>query len=227
MCCPTSCHYQLINISPQQQTSSSSIEMASLFKTVLVVLAATAVMAEPVRFRGNSRGSRFFARQEVAPSSSPAPAAGDAPYPAAGVTPSIPFELPNEPTTVQPDNTYLPPAPVPTPDNTYGPPQDTYGPPAPPKPDNQYGPPEAPAQPDNQYGPPAVAVAESVAGGEEQTLVDPRSQRIIVRQRNQKSQLRQQRFRSEPLRAARIQLEPVEIIRSRPVIHYSVQYKSF
>ncbi|XP_055905722.1 uncharacterized protein LOC129941181 [Eupeodes corollae] len=190
--------------------------MASLFQIVLVVLAATSAMAEPVRFRQNSRGSRFFARQEVAPSSpAPAPAPEDAPYPAAGITPSIPFELPNEPTTVQPDNTYLPPAPAPTPDNTYGPPAETYGPPAPPQPDNQYGPPEAPSAP----------------AAEEQSLdIDPRSQRIIVRQRNQKASLiqqRPQRIRSQPLRAARIQLEPVEIIRSRPVIHYSVQYKSF
>ncbi|XP_017042280.1 extensin [Drosophila ficusphila] len=91
---------------------------------VILILGLVALSsAEPLR-------RRFSARQEEAPPS-PSPTG----YPAAGVTPSVPFDLPSS--TPKPESTYLPP------DNTYGPPDNTYGPP-----DNTYGP------PDNTYGPP-------------------------------------------------------------------------
>jgi len=92
---------------------------ASSTPIVILVLSLMALSsAEPIR-------RRFSARQEQAPPS-PSPTG----YPEAGVTPSVPFDLPSS--TVKPENTYLPP------DNTYGPPENTYGPP-----DNTYGPPEA------------------------------------------------------------------------------------
>ncbi|KAH8317858.1 hypothetical protein KR067_002102, partial [Drosophila pandora] len=86
--------------------------------TVILLLGLAALSnAEPLR-------RRFSARQVEAPAS-PAPTG----YPEAGVTPSVPFDLPSS--TAKPENTYLPP------DNTYGPPDNTYGPP-----DNTYGPPD-------------------------------------------------------------------------------------
>ncbi|XP_017001265.2 zinc finger protein jing homolog [Drosophila takahashii] len=100
---------------------------ASSAPIVVLVLSLIALgTAEPLR-------RRFSARQEEAPPS-PSPTG----YPEAGVTPSVPFDLPSS--TVKPENTYLPP------DNTYGPPDNTYGPP-----DNTYGPPEVDpeSQPEN------------------------------------------------------------------------------
>ncbi|XP_016959608.1 uncharacterized protein LOC108030925 [Drosophila biarmipes] len=91
---------------------------ASSTPTVILVLSLMALgSAEPLR-------RRLSARQEQTPPS-PSPTG----YPEAGVTPSVPFDLPSS--TVEPENTYLPP------DNTYGPPDNTYG-----QPDNTYGPPE-------------------------------------------------------------------------------------
>ncbi|XP_020799919.1 mucin-7 [Drosophila serrata] len=99
------------------------IKTSSATALILVLSLAALSTAEPLR-------RRFLARQVEAPAS-PAPTG----YPEAGVTPSVPFDLPSS--TAKPENTYLPP------DNTYGPPDNTYGPP-----DNTYGP------PDNTYGPP-------------------------------------------------------------------------
>ncbi|KAH8270264.1 hypothetical protein KR018_006355 [Drosophila ironensis] len=141
--------------------------------SVLLVAALAAVsLAEPARFRG--RSSRLqFARQEQAPQdASPAldiaPTPASAPYPPAGVTPEVPFDLPTE-TEAQPDLTYGPPA---EPDNTYGPPAE---------PDNTYGP---PAEPDNAYGPPADqapvdgnAAAEPIPA----SLIQPRNGRLRSR----------------------------------------------
>lgn len=121
-----------------------------MFKPIvgLLLLVALCAAETPTRYRTAARRPagarvRFLARQEVAPA--PAPTG----YPAAGVTPEIPFDLPSS--TVKPDVSYLPP------DNTYGPPSPpqpdaTYGPPAP---HSTYGPPtEAPVTPAAVYGPP-------------------------------------------------------------------------
>ncbi|XP_030375628.1 uncharacterized protein LOC115624918 [Scaptodrosophila lebanonensis] len=84
--------------------------------TVILISLALMVTAEPVRQRFTPR--RGLARQEEAPiAPSPAPTG----YPAAGITPEIPFDLPSS--TDKPEATYLPP------DNTYGPPEVVYGPP--------------------------------------------------------------------------------------------------
>lgn len=123
--------------------------MFKLIAGLLLLLELCAAEA-PTRFRTAARRPagarmRFFARQETAPAPAPAPTG----YPAAGVTPEIPFDLPSS--TVKPDVTYLPP------DNTYGPPSPpqpatTSGPPAP---HSTYGPPpETPVTPDAVYGPP-------------------------------------------------------------------------
>ncbi|XP_016990822.1 proline-rich receptor-like protein kinase PERK14 [Drosophila rhopaloa] len=96
---------------------------ASSASIVILVLSLMALSsAEPLR-------RRFSARQEEAPPS-PSPTG----YPEAGITPSVPFDLPSS--TAKPESTYLPP------DNTYGPPDNTYGPP-----DNTYGPPEVDSVP--------------------------------------------------------------------------------
>ncbi|CAD7005160.1 pollen-specific leucine-rich repeat extensin-like protein 2 [Ceratitis capitata] len=121
-----------------------------LKSTIALLLLATLCAAEaPTRFRVVPRRPvgarvRFLARQQAAP----APTG----YPAAGVTPEIPFDLPSS--TVKPDVAYLPP------DNTYGPPPPqpqpdaTYGPP-PSTPHSTYRPPtEEPITPDAVYGPP-------------------------------------------------------------------------
>ncbi|XP_050333512.1 proline-, glutamic acid- and leucine-rich protein 1-like [Bactrocera neohumeralis] len=123
-----------------------------MFKPIagLLLLVALCAAEAPTRFRTAARRPagarvRFLARQVAAPAPAPAPTG----YPAAGVTPEIPFDLPSS--TVKPDVTYLPP------DNTYGPPSPpqpdaTYGPPLP---HSTYGPPtEAPVTPDAVYGPP-------------------------------------------------------------------------
>ncbi|EDW40497.1 GL25274 [Drosophila persimilis] len=112
--------------------------MAYKFTCSLLLLAvvASVALAEPARFRG--RSSRFqLARQEEAPQDPAAPGAdpsldvaptpASAPYPPAGVTPEVPFDLPTE-TEAQPDLTYGPAPPSRTtrtdppaePDNTYG-----------------------------------------------------------------------------------------------------------
>ncbi|XP_011202959.2 translation initiation factor IF-2 [Bactrocera dorsalis] len=109
--------------------------LALLFAATLAVVAA-----EPPRFRAALRRSpgRFLARQEVAIADNaddapPAVAADQpAPYPPAGVTPSIPFDLPTETEAPLPDEVYGPPeAEEPTPDPTYGPPEETTTLPAP------------------------------------------------------------------------------------------------
>lgn len=102
--------------------------LALLFAATLAV-----VQAEPPRFRAALRRApgRFFARQEaeiaVSADDAPPAVAADqpAPYPAAGVTPSIPFDLPTETEAPLPDEVYGPPAEEPTPDPTYGPPEET------------------------------------------------------------------------------------------------------
>ncbi|XP_053956847.1 uncharacterized protein LOC128862313 [Anastrepha ludens] len=143
----------------------------------LLLLAALCVAEVPTRLRSAARRPsgarvRFLARQQAAPA--PAPTG----YPAAGVTPEIPFDLPSS--TVKPEVTYLPP------DNTYGPPPQpaaTYGPPVP---HSTYGPPtEAPASPgvpdatygppDNTYLPPVESATEEEATVEEQQPTVPQS----------------------------------------------------
>ncbi|XP_030375676.1 extensin [Scaptodrosophila lebanonensis] len=142
--------------------------MAHNFVCSLVVLSivATAVQAEPARFR--SRSSRLqLARQEAAP---PAPidppqdAPAEAPYPPAGVTPAVPFDLPTE-TEAQPDLTYGPP------DNTYGPPAEDLAP----QPDNTYGPPDAVDA--DQDPAPTADTADPMA----QNLIQPRNSRLRSR----------------------------------------------
>ncbi|XP_017494846.1 PREDICTED: DNA translocase FtsK 1-like [Rhagoletis zephyria] len=123
-----------------------------MFKPLIaLLLLATLCAAEaPTRFRIAARRpsvarGRFLARQQAVPAPAPPAPTG---YPAAGVTPEIPFDLPPS-STNKPDVTYLPP------DSTYGPPtqpEATYGPPAP---HSTYGPPTAAAvTPDAVYGPP-------------------------------------------------------------------------
>ncbi|XP_053954386.1 translation initiation factor IF-2-like [Anastrepha ludens] len=92
--------------------------------------------AEPPRSRAALRrpSSRFLARQEaevaddVGAVDAAPPTAEDekpAPYPPAGVTPAVPFDLPTETEAPVPDNVYGPPEEEPTPDPTYGPPEET------------------------------------------------------------------------------------------------------
>uniref|UniRef100_A0A0A1WIP3 DUF4794 domain-containing protein n=1 Tax=Zeugodacus cucurbitae TaxID=28588 RepID=A0A0A1WIP3_ZEUCU len=103
--------------------------LALLFAATLAV-----VQAEPPRFRAALRRApgRFLARQEAevadSPDDAPPAVAADqpAPYPPAGVTPSIPFDLPTETEAPLPDEVYGPPEEEdPTPDPTYGPPEET------------------------------------------------------------------------------------------------------
>ncbi|XP_037805481.1 fibrous sheath CABYR-binding protein-like [Lucilia sericata] len=135
-----------------------------MFKfTAIVVLAlAICVVADPIRQKPLRR--RVSARQQALPT--PAPTG----YPAAGVTPEIPFELPTETekpeiVTQQPDEVYGPPeVDAQQPDEVYGPPEtetqqpdEVYGPPEAEvqQPDEVYGPPETETQqPDEVYGPP-------------------------------------------------------------------------
>ncbi|KAH8372286.1 hypothetical protein KR093_010936 [Drosophila rubida] len=193
--------------------------MAFKFTSTLLILAALAALtvAEPARLRTRSRSSRLqLARQEAAPPAPEdpvvdvAPTPASAPYPPAGVTPEIPFDLPTETETeAQPDLTYGPPA---EPDNTYGPPAEpdnTYGPPA--EPDNTYGP---PAEPDNTYGPPAPSADQDLPVED----ADPASEPIpasLIQPRN--GRLRLRRPVPEKLRSA-----PVQIVRSRPVLVYRI-----
>ncbi|KAH8405343.1 hypothetical protein KR222_005842 [Zaprionus bogoriensis] len=174
---------------------------------LLVVAAIAAVaLAEPARLR--SRSSRFqLARQEEAPVAAEdpivdaAPTDAPAPYPPAGVTPAIPFDLPTE-TEAQPDLTYGPPA---EPDNTYGPPPAA-------EPDNTYGPPPA-AEPDNTYGPPAEAAADQDLPAVD---ADPASEPIpasLIQPRN--GRLRSRRPVPEKLRA-------VQFTRSKPILVYRI-----
>ncbi|ALC45229.1 CG14568 [Drosophila busckii] len=178
--------------------------MAFKLNVTVLILAGVAVcaLAEPARVRA---GSRFqFARQEVAaatptdgadPVADIVPTPASAPYPPAGVTPSIAFDLPTE-TEAQPDLTYGPPA---EPDNTYGPPAE---------PDNTYGP---PAEPDNTYGPPADPAADQdIAPVDANPASEPFPARLI-----QQQGLRSRRLGSEKLRSA-------QIIRSRPVLVYII-----
>jgi len=116
--------------------------MKMLKQVFAISLLVVICVAEPPRYRTAAtqrfQRKRILARQEAAPLSPPATG-----YPAAGVTPEIPFDLPTS--TAKPDSTNLPP------DNTYGPPS----PPAAQLPGNSYGP------PDNTYGPPPAPSYES------------------------------------------------------------------
>jgi len=173
--------------------------MAYKFTCSLLLIAAIAAvsLAEPARFQ--SRSSRFqFARQEQAPEEQAAPA-----DPSADIAPT-PASAPYPPAGVTPEVPFdLPTETEAQPDLTYGPPAEpdnTYGPP-----DNTYGP---PAEPDNTYGPPAegpvdqapVDAAEPVPA----SLIQPRNGR-----------LRSRRPVPEKLRNA-------QVIRSRPVLVYSI-----
>ncbi|KAL7731440.1 hypothetical protein ACLKA6_010595 [Drosophila palustris] len=182
--------------------------MAFKFTSSLLILAAIAAvtLAEPARLR--NRSSRFqLARQEAAPPAPVdpavdiAPTPASAPYPPAGVTPAIPFDLPTETETeAQPDLTYGPPA---EPDNTYGPPAA--------EPDNTYGPPAV--EPDNTYGPPADAAADQDLPSVD---TDPASEPIpasLIQPRN--GRLRFRRPVPEKLRSA-------QIIRSKPILVYTI-----
>ncbi|XP_039967081.1 translation initiation factor IF-2-like [Bactrocera tryoni] len=102
--------------------------------TLLFAATLAVVHAEPPRFRAALRRApgRFLARQQAAIADNaddvPPVVAADqpAPYPPAGVTPSIPFDLPTETEAPLPDEVYGPPEEEePTPDPTYGPPEET------------------------------------------------------------------------------------------------------
>ncbi|EDW72664.1 uncharacterized protein Dwil_GK17124 [Drosophila willistoni] len=167
----------------------------------LLILLVIGITAEPARFR--SRSSRFqLARQEAAadPAQDLAPTAAPAPYPPAGVTPEVPFDLPTE-TEAQPDL-------------TYGPPDNTYGPPAV-EPDNTYGPPPAAAaEPDNIYGPPPATNDAPIDDG---SSASPAAAEAIpanlIQPRN--GRLRSRRPVPEKLRSA-------QIIRAKPILVYTI-----
>lgn len=192
-----------------RQSSNMAFKFTSSALLILAAVAAVAV-AEPVRLR--QRSSRFrLARQEEAPVAgatepSIAPTQASAPYPPAGVTPAIPFDLPTE-TEAQPDLTYGPPAAEP--DNTYGPPPAA-------EPDNTYGPPPA-AEPDNTYGPPAD---DAVAADQDLPEVDadPASEPIpasLIQPRNG-------RLRNAARRPVSEKLRSVQFTRSRPILVYRI-----
>ncbi|XP_064551601.1 uncharacterized protein LOC135437557 [Drosophila montana] len=112
-----------------------------LFVVLCSLLGLDASAAAGLRFPGP-----VLQRQEAAP------------YPAAGLTPDPPFELPTEQAAdfPEPDLTYGPPEEQPEliygpPDEVYGPPDEVYGPP-----DDTYGPPAVDETPDQIYGPPAA-----------------------------------------------------------------------
>ncbi|XP_023309269.2 fibronectin-binding protein A [Lucilia cuprina] len=227
--------------------------MAKFYTTVVIIAIALAlVAAEPPRFRQSKRfGSlkiknnrKVLARQEQASEA----ALSSAPYPPAGVTPEIPFDLPTETEApvAEPADTYGPPEP--TPDQTYGPPEqtpdETYGPPEP-TPDETYGPPEAeevPAitEPDNTYGPPttddqpaieepeAEEIPQSESNLVSENLIQPRNKNIRARSRSAplRSRVPAKRSRSAALRQRSAPVQPrfntVEIIHSEPVLIYTL-----
>ncbi|XP_067644249.1 uncharacterized protein [Eurosta solidaginis] len=136
-----------------------------MFKPIITVLMLVAFCNAdtPTHLRSSLRrtNTRFLAHQQAAPAPKPTG------YPAAGVTPEIPFILPSS--TVKPDVTYLPP------DNSYDPPSQpdvAYGPPAP---HSTYGP------PDNTYLPPEYNVTERVVPVE----VDERDEEVEVEEEEQ------------------------------------------
>ncbi|XP_013104095.2 uncharacterized protein LOC106084738 [Stomoxys calcitrans] len=203
------------------------------FYTIIAIIAVSLalVAAGPAQRRQSKRTGalrvqsvRKSARQEVAPT----PAA---PYPPAGVTPEIPFDLPTETEKpfAEPDQTYGPPEAIP--DETYGPPEavpdETYGPPEEATPDQTYGPPDATAadepaitEPDSTYGPPEAADADDQPAivepeaEELQNLIQPR--RKLSPSRGRSSALR---VRPAPIqRRGRI----VEIVRAEPVLVYTL-----
>ena len=195
----------------------------SKFYTLYTVLALTLLLlaytsAEPLRRQQQRQrnGRLFLARQEQAPEAAP-PAAAEpdnsnaaAPYPAAGFTPDTPFELPTETEAPAPDQTYGPP------DQTYGPPDQTYGPPAE----------EAAVEtPDNTYGPPAdAAAAEEVPADAEQNP-DLVSQNLIQPRNKPLDRLRGTPARLRFVQPAQNQkgFNVIEVIRSEPVLVYSLQ----
>lgn len=195
--------------------------MAKFFLTpllIFVVLGLVAICsAEPQRrfiTNTNSRRNgairsnlRFLARQEAA-----APEAA-APYPAAGVTPETPFDLPTETEA----------APV-QPDQTYGPPDSTYGPPAAEEPlsqpDDTYGPPppEAADGGEDVEAPPADDAASGSNGSDavSQNLIQPRFRSLGGRLRASPA-----RLRAAPIQRRRGNV--VEVFRSEPLIVYALE----
>ncbi|XP_016990823.1 proline-rich extensin-like protein EPR1 [Drosophila rhopaloa] len=174
--------------------------MAYKFTSSLLLIAAVAAvsLAEPARFRG--RSSRLqFARQEQAPEDQAVPA-----DPAVDLAPT-PASAPYPPAGVTPEVPFdLPTETEAQPDLTYGPPAEpdnTYGPP-----DNTYGP---PAEPDNTYGPPAGDAPVDLAPLD---AAEPVPASLI--------QPRNGRFRS--LRPVPEKLRSAQIIRSRPVLVYTI-----
>lgn len=214
-CCQVYINPMVATGKQHSKTIRQSSNMAFKFTTsALFILAAVAAVAvaEPARLRQRSSRLRL-ARQEEAPVAAAtepsvdiAPTQASAPYPPAGVTPAIPFDLPTE-TEAQPDLTYGPPAAEP--DNTYGPPPAA-------EPDNTYGPPPA-AEPDNTYGPPADDAAAA-----DQDLpevdADPASEPIpasLIQPRNGRLRNAARRPISEKLRS-------VQFTRSRPILVYRI-----
>ena len=218
------------------------INMAKVYTIIaFIAFALTFAAGEPPRFRqpkrfGNLRiqnNRKSFARQEEAANTTPS----STPYPPAGVTPEIPFDLPTDTE-----------APVAEPDQTYGPPENTpdqsYGPPAP-TPDQTYLPPEtdaAPAitEPDNTYGPPTMdgqpdieepeveSIPSSDADVVSENLIQPRNKNIRSRSNSASlnSRLPSKRSHSAALRQRIVPVQPrfntVEFIRSEPVLIYAL-----
>ncbi|XP_075161044.1 uncharacterized protein LOC142233864 [Haematobia irritans] len=217
------------NSSSNRRNTSTMAKFYTIFAIFGISLAL--VMASPAhQARRRVQTIRKLARQEVAPS--------PAPYPPAGVTPEIPFELPTETEQpfVEPDQTYGPPEP--TPDQTYGPPEptpdQTYGPPEP-TPDQTYGPPaeeaDEPAitEPDSTYGPPESANGEDQPAIEEPAAeeLQPSPESDLVSQNliQPRKKLVRSRARSAALRTRPVPSQTrgriVEIIRAEPVLVYT------
>ena len=175
----------------------------------MLVVALSSCTAEPPSNRGRRPQGiqsrlRFLARQEAA---APLPAAAapeeqatataSAPYPPAGVTPEIPFDLP--PKTETPEQ----------PKQAYGPPDTTYGPPPAEEQDDEPAPTYLP--PDSTYGPPADAEGTTAQEADDlmtANLGTPRSKLSG-------------RLRSAPVRRRRTQI--VEVIRSEPAFTLTLQ----
>lgn len=151
------------------------------------------VAAEPLRFRASKKQSNFLARQEVPPTTQKM--TDVAPYPAAGVTPEILFELPTE--TEKPEQTYGPP--VAAPDQTYGLPESTT---------------DTMLEPDNTYGPPTTTASSNQVTNEEAS-VEELSNLIQSRSNKQRN-----RYRTARLILSKDGI--ITITHSEPVLVYTL-----
>uniref|UniRef100_A0A1B0BPC3 DUF4794 domain-containing protein n=1 Tax=Glossina palpalis gambiensis TaxID=67801 RepID=A0A1B0BPC3_9MUSC len=164
------------------------------FCFILIGLTMALVAAEPLRFRASKKQSIFLARQEVPPTTQDT--AAIAPYPAAGVTPEILFELPTE--TEKPEQTYGPP--VAAPDQTYGLPESTT---------------DTMLEPDNTYGPPTTTASSKQVTNEEASVEELSN---LVQSRSNKQR---NRYRTARLILSKDNI--ITITHSKPILVYTLQ----